>query len=955
MAFRHHAGFGNHFGGRRRGTFSIVLRFLVRMAILWASLGALPAASRAQVVVRQDFEGPEPSWRLGRGGPDYQVLNHERTNEGARSGAGCEFFRLMSGANGTYVHLVHDVAPARVISELRPSLWVKSDRPGIQLRARVVFPRSINPATQLPDSALVAGSSYSKVSTWEQLRIDDLPTVAAAQARVLRAELKRDIDTREAFIDRLVLNLYTGVGQTLLWVDDMELAGFVGAAAMAANQAPATTKPVSLANPTPPTPQELIPPGPRAAKREGPKLNGSVLLVGNRPVFPRAIEYQGEPLPFLKQLGFNALRLRVLPAPALLADAARQGLWVICPPPMPPGLDAPSADAAPLADIGPEYDAVLAWDLGEGLTGRELDAVKRWAEQIRRADKLGRPIVCGASAELRAYSAPGRADILVLDRFTPATSFELSDYRRWLHERPRFARHGTAIWSTIPTEPAASLVGQVARLSAGQAPRILAGTEHTRLIAYTALGAGARGILYASHAPLTSQDADTRWRCNQLELLNLELELMEPWIAGGTLTTSISSTDNEVQAAVLQTGGAYMLLPVWSGKGAQFVPGQTTATGEMTFVVPGVPETISAYEIWPGGMRPLRTKRVTGGVAVSADDFGITSMILLAQDLLGETTRRTAAAGDRGARLLVEMAQTKLQIDSEVRPRLASYVKTKSLTRGDQLLKSAQGELTSAEFSLAAGNVTETVRHAQFALRNLRAMERDYWTAAVTKLATPVASPYAVTFATVPQHYALMANVDGARRMANQLPEGNFEDLGRAINAGWKHYQHPPEGVREDAELSQVKRFEGKHCLRLAAMPLDAEFPPDQIETPPGWITSPPINVEPGTLLRLHGRVLIPTPIKGSPDGLLILDSLGGEALAERVTHAPEWKEFTAYRVADATRSFTLTFALTGMGEVWIDDVTIEPIIPRATTATPALESGAPANPAAGRRFPFFR
>jgi len=942
------------FGGRSLDPLAAVHRFLVRMAILWASLGTLSALARAQVVVRQDFDGPEPSWRVGRGGPDYQVLNHERTNEGARSGAGCEFFRFMSGANGTYVHLVHDLAPARVIAELRPSLWVRSDRPGIQLRARVVFPRSINPATNLPDSVLVAGASYTKVASWEQLRLDDLPTLAAAQARVLRAELKRDVDTREAFVDRLVLNLYTGVGQTLLWVDDMEVAGFVGEAAVPAAQTPATT-PVSLANPQSPPPQELIPPGPRAAPREGPKLNGSVLLVGGRPIFPRAIEYQGEPLPFLKQRGFNALRLRTLPATALLADASRNGLWLICPPPMPPGLDAPSADAAPLPDIGPEFDCVLAWDLGEGLTGRELDAVKRWAEQIRRADKLGRPIICGASAELRAYSAPGRADILVLDRFTPSTSFELTDYRRWLHERPRFARHGTPIWSTVPTEPAVNLVSQVAGLSAGQAPRILLGTEHTRLITYTALGAGARAILFASHAPLTSQDPDTRWRCNQLELLNLELELMEPWIAGGTLTTSVTSTDSEVHAAVLQTAGAYMLLPVWSGKGAQFVPGQTTATGEMTFVVPGVPETISAYEAWPGGMRPLRTKRVTGGVAVTADDFGITSMILLAQDLLGETTRRTAAAGDRGARLLVEMAHTKLQIDTEVRPRLASYVKTKSLTRGDQLLKNAQSELTSAEASLGVGNVTETVRHAQFALRNLRAMERDYWTAGVTKLATPVASPYAVTFATLPQHYALMANVDGARRMANQLPEGNFEDLGRAINAGWKHYQHPPEGVREDAELSQVKRYEGKHCLRLAATAIDPEFPPDQIETPPGWITSPPINVEPGTLLRLRGRVLIPTPIKGSPDGLLILDSLGGEALAERVTHAPEWKEFTAYRVADATRSFTLTFALTGLGEVWIDDVTIEPIIPRGTAPAAGIGSGPPVNPAAGRRFPFFR
>ncbi len=81
--------------------------------------------------------------------------------------------------------------------------------------------------------------------------------------------------------------------------------------------------------------------------------------------------------------------------------------------------------------------------------------------------------------------------MLVLDRFTPSTSFELSDYRRWLRERPRFARHGTPVWSTVPTEPALNLVSQINALSA-KPVSILAGTEQTRLVAYTALGS-ARG------------------------------------------------------------------------------------------------------------------------------------------------------------------------------------------------------------------------------------------------------------------------------------------------------------------------------------------------------------------------------------------------------------------------------------------------------------------------------
>ncbi len=796
------------------------------MLCLVVAIAAPCLVVRAQVVVRQDFDGAETTWRDGRAGANYRKEVHQRVGDGTHSGPGCEYVQFMAGASGTLVYMTHDLAPARVIDELKPSLWIRSDRPGIQILARIVFPRSINPETQQPDTALVAGTSYTRVGSWEQLRIEEVPRLAAAQARVLRAEFKRDVDIREAFVDRLVLNLYTGTGRTRLWIDDLEIAGFVGEAAAPGLQLPPPAVAGGGARPNGPrgvltsndvsSPQPPVAP---AARREGPQLSGGVLLVGGRPMFPRAIEYQGESLARLKKLGFNTVRLRTLPSSEILAAAAENGLWIICPPPMPAGLDRPGNDAAPLSEFPPEFDCVLAWDLGEGLTGQELDVVKRWAEQVRKADRLMRPILCGPSAELRAYSAPGRADVLVLDRFTPSTSFELGEYRRWLRERPRFARHGTPIWSTIPTEPAAALTNQLAAFSAGQpATSILVGTEQTRLVAYTALGAGARALIFASHAPLTGEDPDTRWRAAQLEMLNYELDLIEPWIAGGMLVTSVTSTDHEVLAAVLQTGGAHLVLPVWSGRGAQYVPGHTTATAEVSFVVPGVPETTRAYEIWPGGMRALRCERVTGGMNVRVDDFGVTSMILLTQNLLGDITRRTNVARDRATQLTLEMAQTKLAIDTATRARLEGKTKPKLLSRGDALLKAAQKELQDAQGNLATGNMTESFRHAQFAMRNLRAMERDYWSTSTAKLGSPVRSPFAVTFSTVPDHVALMTSVDGSRRMANLLPDGNFEDLGHAINAaGWKHFQHPPQGVHAGASFSPAKHCEGKHSLWLTA------------------------------------------------------------------------------------------------------------------------------------------
>ncbi len=65
----------------------------------------------------------------------------------------------------------------------------------------------------------------------------------------------------------------------------------------------------------------------------------------------------------------------------------------------------------------------------------------------------------------------------------------------------------------------------------------------------------------------------------------------------------------------------------------------------------------------------------------------------------------------------------------------------------------------------------------------------------------------------------------------------------------------------------------------------------------------------------------------------MIIDSIGGEPLAERIGAAPEWRQFVLYRYVPRTGSLSLTVALTGLGEVWLDDLLIEPIAPTSGAA----------------------
>ena len=109
----------------------------------------------------------------------------------------------------------------------------------------------------------------------------------------------------------MLLNIYGGPGVTNVWTDDLEVFGHVpsgqDASVPAASPAwPIAASPAGFIGKQPLSPARR---GHRPPPREV-KLAGSVLKVNEYPIFPRCIEYRGEKLAFLKQLGFNTIWLR---------------------------------------------------------------------------------------------------------------------------------------------------------------------------------------------------------------------------------------------------------------------------------------------------------------------------------------------------------------------------------------------------------------------------------------------------------------------------------------------------------------------------------------------------------------------------------------------------------------------------------------------------------------------
>jgi hypothetical protein len=109
----------------------------------------------------------------------------------------------------------------------------------------------------------------------------------------------------------------------------------------------------------------------------------------------------------------------------------------------------------------------------------------------------------------------------------------------------------------------------------------------------------------------------------------------------------------------------------------------------------------------------------------------------------------------------------------------------------------------------------------------------------------------------------------------------------------------------------------------LQATATDPNEPPVAIELPPVQVVSPPIAIRHGQLVRIHGWVRVPQAIGNSRDGLMVYDTLAGSQLADRIDVAEHWREFVLYRAASVDGPMSIAFALTGIGDAYIDDVTI--------------------------------
>src|SRR5439155_2541216 len=122
-------------------------------------------------------------------------------------------------------------------------------------------------------------------------------------------------------------------------------------------------------------------------------------------------------------------------------------------------------------------------------------------------------------------------------------------------------------------------------------------------------------------------------RLLELAILNQELDMLEPVLLGVNRAPYWVDTNiPQVKAAVLQGDRGILVIPIWLGGGAQFVPGQG-AVSELITVIPMIPDTYQPWLVSPGNLRALKPKTVTGGTQITIPEFDLTATVVFTGDL----------------------------------------------------------------------------------------------------------------------------------------------------------------------------------------------------------------------------------------------------------------------------------------------------------------------------------
>ncbi len=921
------------------------MRHAVGLALV---LSIVPCAVAQQRTFVDQLDSSDIKWSIrflpsGKR-PVTTVVQHRSEKSDWNQTGRVEVLRLRTAGQNQQSVLAYPLPPARPFDELRLKVRVKSTQAGLRLAARVVFVDHENPGTGKPFTAMIRGESYRSVGEWQELEcVLDGPAVSRA-LRDLRVRTSLPLVTQgHTYVDTATIICDLNPGNAEVAIDSVSFGPII-----------APHRVIDLAS------SESS--GAPATRRSAAEIRLGQLRVNDRPFFPRIAVYHGESIDMLRYSGVNSVLVPDGTDTQLIDQLRAAGFRIAA---VPPTLDkrSPTSFVSDSKTSISDDDRIQLWYLGTSIGANEQADLVDWTRWLKSSDPLRRPIMADVASGERVFSR--YVNMLGVSRSIAGTSVSLRDYRNSLLQRRSLAQPGKFMWTWLHTSHGANEWTDTVE------------PEQLRLQAYAAIASGSKAIGYWSTENLLLEGPAGHERLLAMRRLNQEFSLIEDWLAVGDLVghvrceagaafqparrrsttvekeheaekqrrqNTLASLTNpnatrkktNVEAAVFKTPYGQLLLPVWYSNSAQFVPGEMVAN-DLSLVVHAPQAERSAWMVTPTSIRSLRAEKQEGGLRIqlsTADNRTVldqTAIVVVTSrdDVLAELRNRVAAIASEAAHTTVELASSKL-----TRVRLTENALAVADGHATQILNQSEQAIGSAQAALGQSNYDSARMMAQRSMQYLRRLQYHRWATMTRNLSSPVASPYATAYSTLPLHNVLTQHLRSTApsRAVSLFPRVTAQNTALLKNTGWSRFPDPSETIRAKAQFG---RGGERYFLMLSAAAANRGETPEIIARPPIRVTSPVVNVRSGELVRVSGRVRVPSAIAANVDGAMLFDNLSGPDGALRWGEKTRgWVPFELVRRANADGGFYVTVLLAGLGSVQVSDLNVEVFPPMSMAGT---------------------
>jgi hypothetical protein len=871
-------------------------------------------AGTAAGQIYDSLDAYPPRWHLSESDCGARITSHANAPDGGVDGRGCERITLTAG-HGTEAILVYPIEPVLPLDDLNVTLSVKSARSGARIGVRVRYPFVEDPATRRPIAVSVYGASYDRTGEYASIGIGMIERQVAMKTIALRREHGIEADLSEPYVDAVVVNAYSGPGTTSLRLDELRVEGLI------------PVGPDSRASS--PSARDADTDAENSAARL--RVSGDEAVSGRSRsrAFPlgritRILQHNGEPLRWVRSLGFDAVLLAEPPDAEILREAIRSRLTIYAPPP-----------SAPDPELEPLLSPVAGWYLGAGerLDRDRIDEIANRAEALRRwPSRWRRPLVGTPLESQRAYAM--HLDAVIDDLPPRVRGIEAEEEIAEIRETRRRLRKRVDTAIGIASMPPESLIRQTNAIAGAIGAPPLTGFHWHAMWVQTmrSLETVPAAILLRSTRSLTSGEPLDSRRSMALSYVNRMVAMLEPWIASASPGTPPAVDGGLYRCGRLRLGETDVLIVTTTAtRGSELLAGDGTSL-EIDLAPDDANKTVwrlthfSAERIMP------ETSDTGARIQIVSPDA--VEVVVMSSDTaiggtLSESARRLARQASLDRWQLTRESVNQTQRDWRLLDDLGIPRRRNS---GD-LTSVARRTLAEAEPLFRAGDTGATLRMA----RRADAWDlRSRWRMAEALMPDwpdPTSSPPVQCGAASIQAiwFPLMRDQGWGK---NRLVTGSLDSPEFLRDGRWQFGRRSVGRAESKVLFAPRAAFSGEGALRARVVSLTDDGLPGGYEGTVVQIRSPGVRVAAGSAIRMDAMVR--TLGFGDPhQGVLVYDTVAGQEAGVLVRGRAGWTPVRLYRHVPRDTRAHVMFELVGAGEVTIDEVQLRVWEPDAATPPP--------------------